>query len=177
MAESALAGREPSEEIRSLVDGLHYAQKVERSLDLISDALKEHGEGLVVANSLGKDSSVVWDLAKRVSPQIRGFIVTTRFKPAETVEFMNRTVERHPELRVFRNDVAIPDRFYESDPDQLLQYAEGRAHAAGGRRDGCELLGDRPPMHGRPHADRLQGGRVPGRGAREAQPDPALVRA
>ena len=117
MAESALAGREPSEEIRSLVDGLNYAQKVERSLDLISDAFKEHGESLVVANSLGKDSSVVWDLAKRVSAKIRGFIVTTRFKPEQTVAFMHRTVERYPELRVFKNDAAIPDRFYESDPD------------------------------------------------------------
>ncbi len=117
MPDSARAGRESSEEIRSLVDGLTYAQKVERSLDLIRDAWTAHGDGLVVANSLGKDSCVVWDLAKRVDARIRGFIVTARFKPLETVAFMQRTVARHPELRVFKNDVAIPERWYESDPD------------------------------------------------------------
>jgi len=72
------------EEIHELVDGLNFKEKVDRSLALISDAYEEYGDGLVVANSLGKDSVVVWDLAKRVNPAIRGFIVTTRFKPAAT---------------------------------------------------------------------------------------------
>ncbi|KKK50660.1 hypothetical protein LCGC14_3122810, partial [marine sediment metagenome] len=74
--------------IKGLVEELNFKQKVDRSLDLISQAHKEYGESLVVANSLGKDSSVIWDLAKRVSPDIRGFIVTTRFKPPETKQFM-----------------------------------------------------------------------------------------
>jgi len=69
------------EDVRSLVDGLNFAQKVNRSLGLIREAYEEYGNRLVVANSLGKDSVAVWDLAKRVSPDIRGFIVTTRFKP------------------------------------------------------------------------------------------------
>jgi hypothetical protein len=43
-------------------------------LDLIRDAYHEHGDGLVVANSLGKGSVAVWDLAKRISPEIRAFI-------------------------------------------------------------------------------------------------------
>jgi phosphoadenosine phosphosulfate reductase len=107
-----------TEDIKGLVDGLNFAQKVQRSLDLIRDAHRQHGDQLAVANSLGKDSCVVWDLAKRVSPGIRGFIVTTRFKPAETVEFMHKTVARYPELRVFRSDAALPDRLYETDPDR-----------------------------------------------------------
>ena len=78
-----------SQDVLTLVDSLNFAQKVERSLDLISDAYREYGDRLVVANSLGKDSVAVWHLAKRVSPSIGGFIVTTRYKPAETVEFMN----------------------------------------------------------------------------------------
>jgi len=72
----------------------------------------------VVANSLGKDSCVVWDLAKRVSPHIRGFIVTTRFKPPETKQFMRESVGRYPELKVFENPEPIPDRLYETDPDR-----------------------------------------------------------
>jgi phosphoadenosine phosphosulfate reductase len=91
---------------------------VDRSLRLIHEAYEEYGDRLVVANSLGKDSMVVWDLAKRVSPFIKGFVVTTRYKPKETVDFMNRLVARHPEVRVFRNDEPIPDRLFETDPDR-----------------------------------------------------------
>ncbi|MEK7806364.1 MAG: phosphoadenylyl-sulfate reductase [Chloroflexota bacterium] len=106
-----------AEDIAALVDGLHFAQKVERSLDLISDAYREFGDGMAIANSLGKDSVAVWHLAKRVSPNIRGFIITTRYKPAETVRFMEEEVARYPELRVFRNDELQPDKLYLTNPD------------------------------------------------------------
>lgn len=106
------------EDVRSLVEGLNFSEKVFRSLRLIAEAYEEYGDRLTVANSLGKDSMVVWDLAKRVSPFIKGFIVTTRFKPKETVEFMKRLVAQYPELRVFRNDEPIPDKLYETDPDR-----------------------------------------------------------
>ena len=105
------------EDIKALVEGLNFKEKVDRSLSLIETAYKTYGDGLVVANSLGKDSSVVWDLAKRVSPKIRGFIVTTRFKPKETVQFMHEEVARCPELQVFRNDAPIPDEYYKTNPD------------------------------------------------------------
>lgn len=106
------------QDVKILVDQLNFAEKVERSLDLISKAYQLYGEGLVVANSIGKDSSVVWHLAKRVSPNIRGFIITTRFKPKETVEFMHKEMARYPELRVFKNDEPVPDKLYETDPDK-----------------------------------------------------------
>jgi phosphoadenosine phosphosulfate reductase len=105
------------EDVKSLVDGLNFAQKVDRSLGLIREAYEEYGDRLVVANSLGKDSCAAWHLAKRVSPDIPGFIVTTRFKPEETVQFMNEMVSMYPELRVYRNDEPIPDKLYETDPD------------------------------------------------------------
>lgn len=110
--------QETKEDLKVLVEELNFKQKVERSLKLISDAYEKYGDGLVIANSLGKDSVVVWDLAKKVSPDIRGFIVTTRYKPIETVRFMEETVKEYPELKVFRNDVDIPDRLYETDPDR-----------------------------------------------------------
>ena len=109
------------EEIHYLVDKLTFKQKVERSLGLISDAYAEYGDGLVVANSLGKDSVVVWDLAKRVSPNIRGFIVTTRFKPAATKQFMVETVERYPETQVFQSDTEVADDLYKTDPDACCE--------------------------------------------------------
>ncbi|MFH2138016.1 MAG: phosphoadenylyl-sulfate reductase [Candidatus Omnitrophota bacterium] len=109
---------EAKEDIRSLVENLNFKEKVDRSLRLIGEVYEKYGDGLVVANSLGKDSVVVWDLAKRVSVNIQGFIVTTRFKPVETVAFMNEEVARYPELKVYKNDVRIPEKLYETNPDQ-----------------------------------------------------------
>ena len=107
-----------SESITELVDGLHLGQKVERSLNLIDEAYRQYGDAMVVANSLGKDSVAVWHLAKQVSPDIRGFIITTRYKPPETVAFMNQEVARYPELQVFKNDSPQPEKLYLTDPDQ-----------------------------------------------------------
>jgi phosphoadenosine phosphosulfate reductase len=109
------------EDVNALVADLNFAQKVERSLALIHQAYEEYGDRLVVANSVGKDSCAVWHLAKRVSPAIRGFIVTTRFKPKETVAFMKQEVARCPELRVYSSDDPIPDRLYETDPDRCCE--------------------------------------------------------
>ncbi|MHC4240104.1 MAG: phosphoadenosine phosphosulfate reductase domain-containing protein, partial [Planctomycetota bacterium] len=106
--------QEVTENVTELIDKLNFAEKVARSLDLIDRAYKEFGDELVVANSLGKDSSAVWHLAKRVSPRIRGFIVTTRFKPVETKQFMKEEVAEYPELRVFSNEQDIPDKLYET---------------------------------------------------------------
>ena len=109
------------EDVKELVEGLNFAEKVERSLRLIRDAYEAFGDRLVVANSLGKDSSVVWHLAKRGNRNIKGFIVTTRFKPVETKEFMRQEVARYPELEVYQNDEPIPDELYRTDPDRSCE--------------------------------------------------------
>lgn len=106
------------DDLKVLVEKLNFKEKVERSLALIDEAYQKYGDGLVVANSLGKDSVVIWDLAKKVSSKIRGFIVTTRFKPKETIEFMKEEVVRYPELKVYKNDVEISDKLYETEPDK-----------------------------------------------------------
>lgn len=110
-----------AQDVRQLVEGLNFAEKVDRSLTLIEAAWNEYGDRLAVANSLGKDSMVVWDLAKRVSPKIAGFVVTTRYKPIETVEFMNKLVKQYPELRVFKNDVEIEPDLYRTNPDRCCE--------------------------------------------------------
>ena len=109
---------ENKDDLKGLVETLNFKEKVERSKELIKEAYEKYGDGLVVANSLGKDSVAVWDLAKRVNSKIRGFIVTTRFKPKETVEFMKQEVARYPELKVYKNDSRIADRLYETNPDK-----------------------------------------------------------
>lgn len=105
-------------DVKMLVETLNFKEKVARSKELIREAYARYGDTLVVANSLGKDSVAVWDLAKKVNPKIRGFIVTTRFKPPETVAFMKQEVARYPELKVFKNDANIPEKLYLSDPDR-----------------------------------------------------------
>lgn len=109
---------ENKDNLTELVDTLNFKEKVERSLALIQEAYKRYGESLAVANSLGKDSVCVWDLAKRVSPKIRGFIITTRYKPKKTIDFMYEMVKRYPELSIFKSDIEIPDKLYETDPDR-----------------------------------------------------------
>jgi len=109
---------ENKDDLKTLVETLNFKEKVERSKRLINEAYQRYGDSLVVANSLGKDSVAVWDLAKRVNPKIKGFIVTTRFKPAETIKFMNETVKRYPELKVYQDDSSIPEKLYETEPDK-----------------------------------------------------------
>jgi len=109
---------ENKDDVVQLVEGLNFKEKVDRSLALIEEAYKKYGDSLVVANSLGKDSVAVWHLAKRVSPKIRGFIVTTRFKPPETKKFMQEEVARYPELKVFENKAEIADKLYATDPNK-----------------------------------------------------------
>ncbi|MBL7071573.1 MAG: phosphoadenylyl-sulfate reductase [Candidatus Omnitrophica bacterium] len=109
---------EGKEDLKVLVEKLNFKEKVERSKALISEAYKKYGDSLVVANSLGKDSVVVWDLAKRVDPKIRGFVVTTRFKPPETIKFMNEIVAKYPETKVYKSDAETPPELYKSDPDR-----------------------------------------------------------
>ncbi len=109
---------ENRDDVKELVENLNFKEKVKRSLTLIEEAYEKYGDGLVVANSLGKDSVCVWDLAKRVNPKIRGFIVTTRFKPKETVQFMHQAVVQYPEIKVYKNDAEIPEKLYETDPDK-----------------------------------------------------------
>ena len=109
---------ENKDDVVGLVESLNFKQKIDRSLALIEAAYKKFGESLVVANSLGKDSVAVWHLAKRVNPKIKGFIVTTRFKPKETKKFMEEEVSRYPELRVFENKAKIPDKLYQTDPNK-----------------------------------------------------------
>lgn len=107
--------------LRELVDTLNFKQKIKRSKQLIQKAHEKYGNSLVVANSLGKDSVAVWNLAKKVNPDIKGFIVTTRFKPKATKEFMRKTVKKYPELKIFKNTQEIPEKLYETDPDRCCR--------------------------------------------------------
>ena len=112
---------EKESKLTELINGLNFKEKVDRSLELIDEAYNKYGDALIVANSLGKDSSVAWDLAKRVSPKIRGFIVTTRYKPKETKEFMREIASQYPELKIYESNEEVEDWLYRTDPDRCCQ--------------------------------------------------------
>ena len=105
-----------SKDVFDLVSGLTLPQKVERALMLIENAYSEYGEQLIVANSLGKDSCVVWHLVKQVSEKIKGFIVTTPYKPLETKAYMRQFVKKYPETTIYESDSTV-DELYKTDPD------------------------------------------------------------
>src|SRR3972149_8402563 len=151
-----------AEELKELVDGLNFAQKVDRSLGLIKEAWEEFGDRMVAANSLGKDSVAVWHLVKRVAPEARGFIVTTRFKPAETVKFMKEEVARYPELKVFSSDDSLPDeKLYQTAPDLCCEILKVRPtrRAIEEMGVGCWVTGLRSPPGGARAASPQHGGR------------------
>ncbi len=132
------------EDVKSLVENLNFAEKVDRSLHLIEQAYKEYGDHMVVANSLGKDSSVVWHLAQRVSSNIMGFIVTTRFKPQETKLFMQEEIDRYPgKLEVYENPQQIPEEIYKTDPNRCcdLLKVEPTRRAIQEMQVGCWVTG------------------------------------
>lgn len=106
--------------LTELVASLHFGEKVERAKRLLEWSFNKFGDKAVVANSIGKDSLVVWDLAKKVNPDVRGFIVTTKYKPSETVQFMNELVKENPSLKVYAANKDV-GKLYETDPDACCQ--------------------------------------------------------
>ncbi len=113
-------GIDQETDLKELVDSLHFAEKVERAKELLAWAFGKYGDKAVVANSLGKDSMVVWDLAKKVNPGVRGFIVTTPYKPPETIKFMYDLVETDKNLKIYKSDQDV-GKLYETDPDKCCQ--------------------------------------------------------
>lgn len=123
--------------------GASYAEKLLRSLHLLLDAHTQYGDGLVVGLTPAVDSCVVWDLARRVHPKVRGFIVALPGQPPEASEMMDAWIEREPAIRLFDCAGSASDA-----PSELQAYWQQRTVdaimemgarcwvTAGRRRDG-----------------------------------------
>ena len=105
---------------------LGFAEKLARSLSLIHSAFGQLGDRLAVEHNLTRESGVVWDLAKRASPKIRGFCVATRFQPPETVMFMEQLVAQYPEIRIYESYMQIPEDLPDIDPSLCCQILRDR---------------------------------------------------
>lgn len=104
-----------------LVDQLNFKQKVDRARGIIADAYAEFGDGLVLANSLGKDSMAIFHLAMSINPKIKVFVVTTQFKPVATTSFMYSLLHKYENIHIFKSDKSVPESLPKSDPDKCCQ--------------------------------------------------------
>ncbi len=64
-------------------------EKVERAKILIEDTIRNY-QRVAVACSFGKDSMVTVHLAREVDPGIKIFSIMTRYKPAETYDYLRK---------------------------------------------------------------------------------------
>ena len=92
------------------------AEKEARSLSLIHSAFEQLGDRLVVEHNLTRESGVVWDLARRAIPKVRGFCIATRFQPPETALFIEQLAAQYPEIRIYESFTKIPDDLRNVDP-------------------------------------------------------------
>ncbi|MFW2331414.1 MAG: phosphoadenylyl-sulfate reductase [Nitrospinota bacterium] len=108
------------ENLAELVEQLHFGEKVARAKHLLEEAYNRYGDRAVLANSLGKDSLAVWDLAYKVNPDAKSFIVTTCYKPIETKNFMHEFVSRYQNVEIYQSDQEVGE-LYRTDPDKCCQ--------------------------------------------------------
>jgi len=103
-----------------------FAEKLAHSLTLIRGAHMQLGDQLVVEHNLTRESCVVWDLARRASPGIRGFCIATRFQPPETIKFMEQLVARFPEIRIYESYQPIPEVLPAVNPAICCEFLRNR---------------------------------------------------
>ena len=107
-----------TENLKELVEKLHFGEKVARAEELLRSYYDLYGDNAVIANSLGKDSMVVWDLALRVNPNAKGFIVTTPYMPKQTKDYMNMLMAKYPNnLKLYQAEGDGSEELYKETPD------------------------------------------------------------
>ncbi|MCE7745773.1 MAG: phosphoadenosine phosphosulfate reductase family protein, partial [Candidatus Heimdallarchaeota archaeon] len=93
--------------------------KIKHSKQIISDAIKEHGDKVEVACSFGKDSMVVVHLALQVKPDIRIFSIMTPFKPKETFEYKDKMIQHYNlNLVEYMSKERVDPNLPKTDPDE-----------------------------------------------------------
>jgi len=96
--------------------------KIERSKQIISDAVMEYGDKVEVACSFGKDSMVVVHLALQIKPDIRIFSVMTPFKPKETFEYKDKMIQHYNlNLVEYTSKERVDPDLPKNDPDECCR--------------------------------------------------------
>lgn len=102
---------------------MNIVDKINRSKELINDAVDKYSPKIAVASSWGKDSMVLLHLARQIDPDIRVISVITPFKPRTTLLFKNAIVNKwslnYSEYRAKGNN--LPVGLWKNDPDRCCE--------------------------------------------------------
>ncbi|MGY2795441.1 phosphoadenosine phosphosulfate reductase [Thermostichus sp. MS-CIW-36] len=94
--------------------------------DLLTWAVEEFGDGLVLACSFGPEDLVLIDLLTAINPRVRAFFLDTDFHFPETLQLREQVLARYPhlQLQIFKPLLTPEEQaaqygpeLYRSDPD------------------------------------------------------------
>lgn len=112
-------------------------EKSASAVEFLKLAFKKYGPNkIILGNSFGKDSLVVYHLARQVNPNIACFTVLTDYKPKETIDLINEVSEKwgvsvigpeqkfpikkigkEPFIKLYKYLEEKPDKEYMKDPN------------------------------------------------------------
>jgi phosphoadenosine phosphosulfate reductase len=100
-----------------------FLLKVKLAKKLIKEYLNQYPK-CIVGCSMGKDSMVLYHLARSIQKNIPVFIVSTPFKPKETIKYRDKMIKKykipaHIYCQEERTD--IPE-WWKSNPDECCKY-------------------------------------------------------
>ena len=101
-----------------------FIQKVEKSKKLIKKYLKKYPDKCVVACSFGKDSMVLYHLAKAVKRDIPVFSIMTPYKPKQTLAYKDKMTKKY-KMNIFtglREERLDQPEWHKTDPDACCMY-------------------------------------------------------
>ena len=95
-------------------------EKVERAKILIEDTIRNY-QRVAVACSFGKDSMVTVHLAREVDPGIKIFSIMTRYKPAETFDYLRKMNKKmNLGTTVYMVADSVPEALQDGDLEVIL---------------------------------------------------------
>jgi len=100
-----------------------FLQKIGFAKSIIKDSLRDNDK-CIVANSMGKDSMVLFHLVCSIKKDIPVFIVSTPFKPKETIRYRDRMIKKYKiNAKVYcaqeRTDIL---QWWKSNPDECCKF-------------------------------------------------------
>ena len=101
-----------------------FRSKIKFAKNLIRKYIAEYPDKCAVSCSFGKDSMVLYHLVKRIKKDIPVIVITTPFKPQETIKYRDKMIKKYGmNAQIFsqpeRTD--IPE-WWKSNPEECCAY-------------------------------------------------------
>lgn len=100
-----------------------YIQKIKQAKKLIKQYIEKYPK-CAIACSFGKDSMVLYHLARSIKKDIPVFSVMTPFKPKTTLKYKARMEKKYKmniktHMAIWKNDI---DKWWDTDPNACCDY-------------------------------------------------------